>query len=552
MGKKVVIVGGVAGGASAAARLRRLDETAEIIMLERDEYISFANCGLPYHISEVIQERSNLIVQSPAAMKSRFAIDVRTFSEVVGLDTARKVVKVDSAQKGEYEESYDVLILSPGAEPFIPAGIEGADLPQVMSLRTIPDTDRIKAEVDKGGIAKAVVVGGGFIGLEMTENLRERGIDVTLVEAANHVMPPLDDDMATVLEKELDDHGVHLVLGDGIAGIKPADKGVNVTTQSGKSIPADLVIMAIGVRPATAFLADSGLKLGERGHIIVDNQLRTNAPDVYAVGDAIAVTDFVTGDSVGVPLASPANKQGRIVADIICGEKAGYKATQGTSIIKVFGLAGAATGVTERRLKQKGIAYHKAIVHPFSHATYYPGAVQITAKMLYDDQGNILGCQMVGRDSIDKRMDVMATAMRLGAKVTDLPELELAYAPPFSSAKDPVNMLGYVAQNVLEGKSKLVDWDYALNRNTDTSILLDVRTPKEFAQGHPEGSVNIPVDELRERLGELDKSKQIIEFCRVGIRAHVAYRILVQNGFDVVNVTGGYISYEQAQFSPKN
>ncbi len=551
MPKKVVIVGGVAGGASAAARLRRLDETAEIIMLERDEYISFANCGLPYHISEVIQERSNLIVQSPAAMKSRFNIDVRTFSEVVGVDTARKVVKIDSVEKGQYEESYDVLILSPGAEPFIPSGIGGTDLPQVMSLRNIPDTDRIKAEVDKGNIKKAVVVGGGFIGLEMTENLRERGIDVTLIEAANHVMPPLDDDMAMILEKELDKHGVHLVLGDGIADIKPADGGVSVSTQSGKTFPADLVIMAIGVRPATAFLSDSDIKLGARGHIIVDKQLRTNAPEVYAVGDAIEVTDFVTGDSVGVPLASPANKQGRIVADIICGEQSGYESTQGTSIIKVFGLAGAATGVTERRLKAKGISYHKAIVHPFSHATYYPGSVQITAKMLFDDKGTILGCQMVGSDSVDKRMDVMATAMRLGAKATDLPKLELAYAPPFSSAKDPVNMLGYVAENVLSGKSKLVDWDYALARNTDTTILLDVRTPKEFAQGHPEGSINIPVDELRARLSELDKSKEIIEFCRVGIRAHVAYCILAQNGFDVRNVTGGYISYEQMQFVPK-
>lgn len=549
MSKKIVIIGGVAGGASAAARLRRLDEDAHIVMLERDEYISFANCGLPYHISGTIEERSKLIVQTPQAMYSRFRIDIRNFSEVVAVDTGKKLVKIRSTEKGDYEESYDSLIIAPGAGPFVP-NIPGADSSKAFTLRNIADTDKIKAYVDAKGTESAVVVGGGFIGLEMAENLRERGVDVTLVEAMNHVMAPLDDDMSIILEKELDAHGVRLALGDGLQSITDVAGGVEIALQSGRKLSANMVVLAIGVRPATDFLKGSGIELGPKGHIVVDDQMRTNAPDVYAVGDAIQIKDFVTGAPGAVPLAGPANKQGRIVADVICGMDSRYEGTQGTSIIKVFGLAGACTGANERTLKRMGIPYHKVMTHPFSHATYYPGSVQFDTKFLFGPDNKILGCQMVGKDGVDKRMDVVATAMRLGAKATDLTKLELAYAPPFSSAKDPVNMLGYVAENILNGQEILTDWDAALARDTAKTTLLDVRTVKEFEQGHVPGAVNIPVDELRERLGELDKSKEILEYCMVGIRAHVAYRILAQAGFKAANITGGWKTYAYLQFKP--
>ena len=542
MSKKVVIVGGVAGGASAAARLRRLDETAEIILLERDEHISFANCGLPYHIGETIPKRGSLIVQSPQVMHDRFNIDVRNFSEVTAVDVKAKKVTVRSASRGEYEESYDVLILSPGAGPFVPP-VPGADSSRVFTLRNIADTDRIKAYVDGKQVEQAVVVGGGFIGLEMAENLRDRGVEVTLVEAAPHVMPPLDGDMSVMLETELEKHGVDLVLGDGLKAIQEVEGGVVVETASGSRIGAQMVIMAIGVRPATGFLAGSGVELGPKGHIIVDDQMRTSAPDVYAVGDAIQVKDFVTGTIVAVPLAGPANKQGRIVADVICGRDSHYDATQGTSILKVFDLTGACTGVNERTLKALDIPYLKAITHAPSHASYYPGATPITCKLLFSQQGQILGCQMVGHEGVDKRMDVVATAMRLDAHVTELAELELAYAPPFSSAKDPVNMLGYIAENMLNGTARNVDWDEALAEDPDKVILLDVRNDAEVAGGKVAGSVHIPVDQLRSRMGELDKSKKILVYCAIGLRGHVAYRMLTQAGFDAENISGGYKSY---------
>jgi len=550
MSKKILIIGGVAGGASAAARLRRLDEDAQIIMLERDEYISFANCGLPYHIGDVIGERGSLIVQTPAAMHHRFRIDVRTFSEATAVDTVHKTVTINSAEKGVYQESYDSLVLSPGAGPFVP-NFPGNHSARACTLRNLPDMDRIKDVVDSQSLKRAVVVGGGFVGLEMAENLRDKGVDVTIVEAAPHVMPPLDGDMSVILEKELQDNGVHLVLGDGIKSIEDKADCSVVETASGKQLEAELIVLAIGVRPATAFLKDSGIALGPKGHIIVDDQMRTNAPDVYAVGDAVQVKDFVTGAETAVPLAGPANKQGRIAADVICGLDSHYKATQGTSILKVFSLAAACTGANERTLKAKGIAYRKAVAHPFAHASYYPGATQIDAKLLYDGQGRILGCQMVGKEGVDKRVDVVATVLRLGGTVEDLTELELAYAPPFSAAKDPVNMLGYIAQNDLNGTSHLVDWDYALNRDPAATILLDVRTPREFGLGHAEGALNIPVDELRERLSELDPAKEIIEYCQVGLRGHVAYRILAQHGFRAVNVTGGWKTYAQTHFTPK-
>ena len=549
MAKKVLIVGGVAGGASAACRLRRLDESAEIIMFERDGYISFANCGLPYHIGETIAERSKLIIQTPQSMYNRFRIDVRNFSYVSAIHPETKTVTVQSAEKGEYEESYDVLVLSPGAAPLKPS-LPGLDGSRVYTLRSIMDTDRIKAEVDAKNAKTAVVVGGGFIGMEMAENLRDRGLEVTLVEAMDQVMPPFDKDMAILLEKELHDHGVKLRLGDALAGIEEKDDQAVISLASGKQLSADMVVLAIGVRPDTGFLQGSGIQLGPKGHIVVDEQLRTNLPDVYAVGDAIQVQDFVTGEDTAIPLAGPANKQGRIVADVIAGLPGSYKATQGSSVVKVFDLTAACTGANEKTLDRLGIPYQVIMSHPFSHASYYPGATQLYCKMLFGPEGQIYGGQIIGREGVEKRVDVLATVMRLGGKVTDLTELELCYAPPYSSAKDPVNFLGYIAENVLTGKSRLATWQQTFRRDPETSILLDVRTVAEYERDHVEGAVNIPVDELRERLDELDKSKTIYEYCMVGIRAHVAYRILAQNGFDVYNITGGWKTYTSLRFDP--
>lgn len=540
--KTIVIVGGVAGGASAAARLRRLDEQAEIILFEKDQYISFANCGLPYHVGDTIAERSKLIVQSPAAMKRRFAIDIRTNSKVVGVDTAAKTVMVHSAEKGDYTQSYDALVLAPGVEPIIPdINITCPD--RVLSLRTIPDTDRIKAAIAKDGVKSAVVVGGGYIGVEMAENLREIGVDVTLVEAAPHILAPFDSEFSILAEKELQKHGVKLVLGDKLTAIEEDNGQAALTLESGSVVKAELVISAIGVTPATRFLKDSGITLGAKGHIVTNDRMQTSAKDVYAVGDAIEVVDFVTGQRTAIPLAGPANKQGRIAADNICGIERRYNGTQGTAIIKVFSLAAASTGANERTLKRLGIPYTAIYSHPFSHATYYPGAVQMSCKLLFAPDGKILGCQIVGAEGADKRIDVVATVIRLGGTVYDLCELELAYAPPYSSAKDPVNMLGYIAQNILEKQSELVDYNDVLSRDKASTILLDVRTPDEFGRGHIEGALNIPVDELRDRLDEIDKEKEVIEYCAVGLRGHVAERILSQNGFTVKNMTGGYKTY---------
>lgn len=540
--RKVLIVGGVAGGASAAARLRRLDEEAEIILFEKDEFISFANCGLPYHIGETITERSKLIVQTPAAMKSRFEIDVRTRSKVLGVDTAARTVRVASEEKGEYSESYDVLILAPGVEP---AALPCENLcpGRVLSLRTIPDMDRIKEAISQGQIKTAAVIGGGYIGVETAENLRQIGVEVTLVEAAPHILAPFDSEFAILAEKELAKHGVKIVLNDRLEKLEESSGQAVLTLASGKTIQAGLVISAIGVTPATAFLMDSGIDLGPKGHIIVNDRMQTNAPDVYAVGDAIEVTDFITGRPAAIPLAGPANKQGRIAADNICGIGHRYGGTQGTAILKVFGLTAASTGANERTLKQLGIEYTAIWTHPFSHATYYPGASQMSCKLLFNQSGKILGCQIVGAQGVDKRIDVVATVIRLGGTVYDLCNLELAYAPPFSAAKDPVNMLGYIAQNVLEGRSNIINFSDVLNRDMENTILLDVRKPDEFARGHIEGAVNIPVDELRSRLDEIDRNQEVIEYCQVGLRGHVAERILTQHGFKVKNLTGGWKTF---------
>jgi CoA-disulfide reductase len=550
MSKKVLIVGGVAGGASAAARLRRLDETAEIIMFERDQYVSFANCGLPYYIGETIKERDKLLVQTPESLNARFNIDVRINSEVTGLDTTKKTVTVKSKDKGIYEESYDYVVLSPGAKAIKP-NIEGINSKRVLTLRNIPDTDSIKALVDTKGINNAIVIGGGYVGVEMAENLKERGLNVTLVEAAPHILAPFDTDIVLTVEKELEDNGIQLILNDGVKTFKDNENSTDVTLNSGKTINTDLVVLAIGVTPDTAFLKETGIKFGARGHILVNDQMETGVEGIYAVGDAIEVVDFVNKQNTAIPLAGPANKQGRIAADNIAGLNTTFKGTQGTSIIKVFGLTAASTGNNERNLKRLNIPHKAIFVHPVSHASYYPGALPMTLKLIFNEEGKILGAQGIGYDGVDKRIDVIATAIRLGGTVSDLTELELCYAPPFSSAKDPVNMAGFVAENILAGRMDTITTEEYMAYNKENTILLDVRTELEYNNGHIEGALNIPVDSLRERMGELDKNKEILEYCQVGLRGYVASRILTQNGFKVKNLTGGYKSFNIMNFKPK-
>lgn len=550
MGKKVLIVGGVAGGASAAARLRRLDEEAHIVMFERDPYISFANCGLPYYIGDTITERSKLIVQTPEAMTQRFNIDIRIESEVIGVNTEKKTVQVNSKDRGPYEESYDYLILSPGAKPIRPA-LPGIDNPNIHVLRNIPDTDRIKQKVTQEATRSAVVIGGGFIGIEMAENLREIGLEVTLVQNTPQILAPFDLEMANILTKEMEDHGVNIILSDGVRSFQEAGKQVEVTLDSGTTLVSDIVILAIGVTPDTSFLNGSGITFGPRGHIIVNDQLETHAQGVFAVGDAVEVVDYVNGNKTAIPLAGPANKQGRIAADNVSGLGTTYKGTQGTSIIKVFGLTGASTGNNERTLAQWGISYNTAIVHPNSHASYYPGASPLAIKLLFDGQGTILGAQAVGYEGVDKRIDDIATVIRFRGTVTDLTELELAYAPPFSSAKDPVNMLGYAAENILTGKTGVFTSRDLESRDPNATMLVDVRSEIEHQNGNIAGSVLIPVDELRDRLGELDASKEIWVYCQVGLRGYTASRILQQKGFKVRNLIGGYKTHQMAIYKPK-
>jgi len=539
--KKIIIVGGVAGGASTAARLRRLDEHAEIILLERDEHISFANCGLPYYIGETIQNRNKLLVQTPEAMRTRFAIDVRVYSEVTAVHPDKKTITINSKDRGQYVEKYDYLVLSPGAKPIRP-NIPGITSSRIFTLRNIPDTDRIKAFVDQDGTRRAVIVGGGFIGLEMAENLKERGLEVSLVEAAPHILPPFDADMAVLVERELKENGIDLFLADGVTSFQEQADTIAITLNSGKILVTDIVILAIGVAPETTFLSGSGINLSQRGHIIVNDQMQTSQQDIYAVGDAIEVVDFISGRPTAIPLAGPANKQGRIAADNIAGISSRFEGSQGTSILKVFSLTAASTGNNERTLKNLGINYHIAIVHPNSHATYYPGSLPLTIKLLFDNSGHILGAQSIGLEGVDKRIDVIATVMRLKGTVADLTELELAYAPPYSSAKDPVNMVGFVAENILSGLCDVFTYEQLASFDTENTLLLDVRTETEFANGNLPGAINIPVDELRQRLSELDKEKLILVYCQVGLRGYIASRILSQNGFCVKNMTGGYKS----------
>jgi NADPH-dependent 2,4-dienoyl-CoA reductase/sulfur reductase-like enzyme/rhodanese-related sulfurtransferase len=540
-GKKVLIVGGVAGGASAAARLRRLDERAEIILFERGEHVSFANCGLPYYIGGVIEERDRLLVQTPDALRRRFRIDVRTQSEVTAVHPDRRTVTVASLDRGVYEERYDALVLAPGAKPVRPP-IPGIDeVPHLYTLRNLADTDRIRMRATDPAVRRAVVVGGGFIGVEMAENLRHLGLDVALVEAAPHILAPFDPEMARLVERELAGHGVRLITGQPVAAFEPGAGGASaVVLANGEKLDADLVLLAIGVRPDTDFLRGSGIELGPRGHIVVDEHMRTSAPDVYAVGDAAEIIDYVTGSRTAVPLAGPANRQGRIAADNIAGIPSVYRGAQGTAIVKAFGLAAAVTGLNEKTLKRLGMPHRTVALHPGHHAGYYPGAAPMALKLLFGEDGRVLGAQAVGREGVDKRIDVIAAVLRMNGTVHDLAELELSYAPPFSSAKDPVNVAGFMAENALAGLTDPVGCDRLEGLDPDRVMLLDVRNPDECRGGMLEGAVNIPLDELRGRLGELDRDKEIWVYCQVGLRGYLAERILAQHGFKAKNITGGW------------
>ena len=556
--QKVLIVGAVAGGASAAARLRRLDERAQIIMFERGEYISFANCGLPYYIGGIIQKRHRLLLWSPEEMKARFNIDVRINSEVIAIDPLKKTVTVKSASRGIYEESFDKLVLSPGAKPIRP-NIPGIESDKIFTLRNIPDTDRLKAYIENNNVKNVTVVGGGFVGVEMAESLAEKGLEVTLVEAAPHILGFLDDTIAAICEQELHDNGVGLILSQTVKFFEEDDGYIRATLASGQTIYSDIVILAIGVTPDTEFLKNSGITLSPTGHIIVDDFMRTNFESIYAAGDAVEVTDFVTKKKTNVPLAGPANKQGRIIADNIAGIKTKYRGSLGTAVIKVCNLTAACTGANEKTLIKNGVSYQTTYLHPHTHSGYYPNASFMTMKLLYSEKerGCILGCQAVGRSGVDKRIDVIATAMRFGGSIYDLAELELTYAPPYSSAKDPVNMAGFIAQNELRGMTENITLKNMALRsasaeNNTTTMLVDVRTKKEFEDGHLKGAVNIPVDEIRARLGEFDKEKDIILYCQVGIRGYVANRILAQNGIQAKNLAGGYRSHLQTGFTPEN
>ncbi|KDR96586.1 CoA-disulfide reductase [Peptoclostridium litorale DSM 5388] len=543
MGKKIVIVGGVAGGATAAARLRRLDEQSHIVMFERGEYISFANCGLPYYIGETITERNALLVQTVEGMSKKFNLDIRNLSEVTKINRENKTVEVKNIRTGEvYEESYDKLILSPGANPIKPPIPGIADADNIFTLRNVPDTDAIKGFVDNNKPKKAVVVGGGFIGVEMAENLHDRGVHVTIVEMLDQIMAPVDFEMASILHSHIMDKGTDLVLGDGVKSFE--NGGKKVILQSGKEIDTDLIILSIGVRPENGLVKDAGLEIGERGGIKVSASLQTADEDIYAIGDAIEVTDFINGSPTMIPLAWPANRQGRIAADHIYGRDVKYPGSMGTSVAKVFDMTVAATGNNEKTLKRLGTEYSTIHIHPGSHAGYYPGAFPVSLKMTFDPKtGRIFGVQGVGYNGVEKRIDVVATAIKGGLTVFDLPDLELAYAPPYSSAKDPVNMLGYVASNVIEEAVKTVQWHEIDDIVKKGGLLVDVREELERDMGFIEGSINIPLGQLRGRLSELPKDKPVYITCQVGLRGYLAARVLTLNGYNAVNLDGGYRTY---------
>ncbi|MDY0234913.1 MAG: FAD-dependent oxidoreductase [Gudongella sp.] len=549
MTKKVVIVGGVAGGATALTRLRRLDEKAEIVMLERGEYISFANCGLPYYIGGTIEDREKLVVHSPEAIMEKYGVVVRNMSEVIKINKEEKYVEVKNIKTGEtYNESYDYLLLSTGSTPIKPP-IPGIDSPNIFSLWNIPDVDAIKAYVDEKKPKRAIVVGGGFIGIEMAENLHDLGMEVSIVEMSDQVMAPIDFEMAEIVHEHLRAKGVHLHIKDGVSKFEYENGTTKITLQSGKEVSGDIVILSIGIRPNGELAKDSGLVQNQRGGIVVDKYLKTSDDSIYAIGDVIEVEDFVNKIQTMIPLAGPANKQGRIVANNILGEyKEEYKGTQGTSIAKVFDLAVASTGVNEKTLIRLGKEYKKdynlALIHVNSSAEYYPGALPMTIKLLFNLEGKILGSQIVGYEGVDKRIDVIATAIRFNGTVQDLIELELAYAPPYSSAKDPVNMVGFVADNLMKNMTDQILCQELVELDPKDYVILDIRKQVERDLGTIEGSLHIPIEELRTRINELDKSTNYIILCSIGLRGYLSDRILKDNGFKSRNLVGGFKTYK--------
>ncbi|CAH1542184.1 Rhodanese domain-containing protein [Vibrio harveyi] len=564
---KIVIIGGVAGGASAAARARRLSEDAEIIMFERGPFVSFANCGLPYHIGGDIQERSKLLLQTPESFLVRFNVDVRVMNEVVSINRQDKTVTVKNLLDGsEYQESYDFLLLSPGAGPVVPP-IPGIDNPLTHSLRNIPDMDRIIKTIETNKVEHATVVGGGFIGLEMMEAFHQLGVKTTLVEMADQVMTPLDREMAGFAHAEIREKGVDLRLGvalssvefvanQSVANIEAGEDDTHqhlqgkltLSLNNGDQLDTDILIMAIGVRPETKLAQEAGLQIGALGGIYTNEYMQTSDPSIYAVGDAVEEKDFVTGEQTLVPLAGPANRQGRMAADNMLGRQETYQGTQGTAICKIFDLAVASTGKNEKQLKRDNITYEKVYVHTASHASYYPGAETVSFKMLFDPAtGKILGAQAVGKDGVDKRIDVMAVAQRAGMTVEQLQHLELTYAPPYGSAKDVINQAAFVANNIMKGDATAIHFDEIDNLSED-QVLLDVRNPGELESvGFIDGAINIPVDQLRQRMNELPKDKEIVIYCQVGLRGNVAYRQLVNSGFKARNLLGGYRTYKFAR-----
>lgn len=545
MNQRVLIVGGVAGGASAAARLRRLDETADIVIVERGAHVSFANCGLPYYVGDVIPDERSLLVASRELFRDRFRIDVLTEHEALSIDRDRQTLRVRDRRTGEdRDEQWDRLVLAPGAAPVRPA-LPGLELPGVFSLRTIPDARRIRAWLDESPRRHAVVVGGGFIGLEMAENLRERGLEVTILEKLPQLMPPLDREMAAFVAEHVRGKGVEVRLETGLAGIAQRGGRLVVSSDATEAIETDVVVLALGVRPEAGLARDAGLALGARGGIAVDERMQTSDPRILAVGDAVEVRDSVSGVETLLPLAGPANRQGRIAADTIAGRSASFGGVHGTAIVRVLGLTVATTGASEKSLGRAGRTDYRVVyLHPGHHAGYYPGAETLHLKLVFDDRGAILGAQAVGGEGVDKRIDVIATAMQLGGDVRKLASLELCYAPQFGSAKDPVNVAGMMATNVLDGATRLADW---AKLDEPGHVLLDVREPNEFARGHIDGATNVPLSDLRGRLDELPRDRPVWVYCAAGQRAYVAERLLVQHGIDARNLSGGYTTFRAMQ-----
>ena len=543
---KIVIVGGVAGGATAAARIRRLDEKAEIVVFERSGYISYANCGLPYYIGGVIEDESDLTLQTPQSFYKRFRVKMNVHHEVTAIHPESKRVTVKNLENGEiFDESYDKLILSPGAKPIKP-NFEGVDSGKIFTLRTVEDTLKIKEYINDKQPKSAVVIGGGFIGIEVAENLRKLCMDVTLVEAAEQLMAPFDSDMASFIHAEMRKNGVNLMLGRSVEGFADREGGIDVKLKDSPDLHADMAVMAIGVVPETTLAKDAGLLLGIKGSIVVNDRMETSVPDIYAVGDAVQIKNLVTDTDALISLAGPANKQGRIVADNICGFDSRYRGGQGSSVIKIFDMTAASTGINEKTAKALGLSADKVILFPMSHAGYYPGGKLMTMKVLFEkDTYRLLGAQIVGFDGVDKRIDVIATAIRADMKAYELAELDLAYAPPYFSAKDPVNLAGYIVENIKNRVVKQWYYEDAERLQKDENVSrVDTRTPAEYSRGHVDGFINIPVDELRERICELDKTKPVYVICQSGLRSYIATRILTANGFDCYNFAGGFRFYD--------